>query len=148
MRPLLDFDDAGAQDDEPAKGVTVGDIRAWHNDRELHSAHYDRILASWAECRSLLSNERRETALLRAERDAADEVSRTAKAYALAMEERLRAIATIPVANNDWVRLVDQNGTEVVGAGPACAACKQTPRADCPNRYCAFRAPWICTDVS
>lgn len=28
---LLDFDDAGAGDDEPAKGVTVGDIRAWHD---------------------------------------------------------------------------------------------------------------------
>ena len=31
MRSLLDFDDAGAGDDEPAKGVTVGDIRAWHD---------------------------------------------------------------------------------------------------------------------
>ena len=31
MRDLLDFDDAGASNDEPAKGVTVGDIRAWHD---------------------------------------------------------------------------------------------------------------------
>ncbi len=39
MKPLLDFDDAGAQDDHPAKGVTVGDIRAWHDERErLRSA--------------------------------------------------------------------------------------------------------------
>lgn len=29
MRNLLDFDDPGASDDEPAKGVTMGDIRAW-----------------------------------------------------------------------------------------------------------------------
>lgn len=34
MNPLLDFDDAGAGDDEPAKGVTVGDIRAWHDEME------------------------------------------------------------------------------------------------------------------
>jgi hypothetical protein len=33
-RPLLDFDDAGAQDDHPAKGVTVGDIRAWFDEIE------------------------------------------------------------------------------------------------------------------
>lgn len=31
MKTFLEFDDAGAQDDEPAKGVTVGDIRAWHD---------------------------------------------------------------------------------------------------------------------
>ena len=31
MRELLEFDVAGASDDEPAKGVTLGDIRAWHN---------------------------------------------------------------------------------------------------------------------
>jgi hypothetical protein len=31
MRALLDFDDAGATDDEPVKGVTVGDIHAWHD---------------------------------------------------------------------------------------------------------------------
>lgn len=34
MRPLLDFDDAGAQDDRPAEGVTVGDIRAWFDQME------------------------------------------------------------------------------------------------------------------
>jgi hypothetical protein len=34
MRPLLDFDDAGAQDDHPARGVTCGDIRAWHDEIE------------------------------------------------------------------------------------------------------------------
>ncbi len=32
MRAILDFDDAGACDDEPAKGVTVGDVRAWHDE--------------------------------------------------------------------------------------------------------------------
>jgi len=31
MRKILEFDDAGAAEDEPAKGVTVGDIRAWHD---------------------------------------------------------------------------------------------------------------------
>lgn len=51
MKPLLDFDDAGAADDEPVKAVTVGDIRAWHD-------QYDQILTSWAECRDLLSKEK------------------------------------------------------------------------------------------
>jgi len=51
IRTLLEFDDAGAGDTEPAKGVTVGDIRAWHD-------QYQNILASWAECRDLLSQER------------------------------------------------------------------------------------------
>lgn len=32
MRPVLDFDDAGAKDDEPTKGVLVGDIREWHDE--------------------------------------------------------------------------------------------------------------------
>lgn len=63
-KSFLEFNDAGAQDDEPVKGVTVGDIRAWHDEQELHSAHYDRILASWAECRELLSKERAITAAL------------------------------------------------------------------------------------
>lgn len=31
MRALLIFDDAGANNDHPAKGVTIGDIRAWHD---------------------------------------------------------------------------------------------------------------------
>ena len=31
MGHLLFFDDAGAHDDHPAKGVTVGHIRAWHD---------------------------------------------------------------------------------------------------------------------
>lgn len=34
MKPLLDFDDAGAAASEPAKGVTVGDIREWHDEME------------------------------------------------------------------------------------------------------------------
>ena len=34
MKSLLDFDDAGAQDDHPARGVTVGDIRAWFDEIE------------------------------------------------------------------------------------------------------------------
>jgi hypothetical protein len=50
-RPLLDFDDFDADDDEPAKGVTVGDIRAWHDDnarlRALLGDLYKRI------CRAL-----------------------------------------------------------------------------------------------
>jgi hypothetical protein len=50
-KTFLSFDDAGASDDEPVKGVTVGDIRAWHD-------QYDRLLSSWAECRDLLSKER------------------------------------------------------------------------------------------
>lgn len=28
---ILEFDDPGASDDEPVKGVTMGDIRAWHD---------------------------------------------------------------------------------------------------------------------
>lgn len=51
MKTFLEFDDPGAQDDERAKGVTVGDIRAWND-------QYDRLLSSWAECRALLSEER------------------------------------------------------------------------------------------
>ena len=51
------FDDAGAQNDEPVKGVTAGDIRAWHD-------QYDSLLSSWAECRDLLSKERAITAKL------------------------------------------------------------------------------------
>jgi hypothetical protein len=31
MRPLLEFDDTGASDIELVKGVTAGDIRAWHD---------------------------------------------------------------------------------------------------------------------
>lgn len=34
MRNPLDFDDAGAEDSEPAKGITVGDVRAWHDEFE------------------------------------------------------------------------------------------------------------------
>lgn len=59
MKQLLDFDDAGASDEEPAKGVTVGDIRAWHD-------QYVNILFSWAECRELLSAERARTARVQA----------------------------------------------------------------------------------
>lgn len=40
---ILEFDDQGASDDEPVKGVTMGDIRAWHDSyAELESdAHRD-----------------------------------------------------------------------------------------------------------
>lgn len=31
-RKILDFDDAGAGDDHPAKGVTIGDIRRWYDE--------------------------------------------------------------------------------------------------------------------
>ena len=44
-RPLLDFDDAGAGDDEPAKGVTVGDIRAWHDEIERLRAENEQLRA-------------------------------------------------------------------------------------------------------
>lgn len=30
----LEFDDAGADDAEPVKGVTMGDIRSWHDQIE------------------------------------------------------------------------------------------------------------------
>jgi hypothetical protein len=123
MKTLLEFDDAGAPNDHPAKGVTFGDIRAWHDEMErmkesidLQSARYDRILSSWAECRDLLSKER----------------AITAKA-----DSALERIFTGRV-NDGRVRLVDQNGTEVIGTGPACAGCKQVPRPDCDNPACAF----------
>ena len=32
MRAFLEFDDAGASDDELVKGITMGDIRAWHDE--------------------------------------------------------------------------------------------------------------------
>lgn len=40
---ILEFDDPGAGDDEPVKGVTMGHIRAWHDSyAELeHEAHRD-----------------------------------------------------------------------------------------------------------
>jgi hypothetical protein len=31
IRSILEFDDPGASDDEPVKGVTMGHIRAWHD---------------------------------------------------------------------------------------------------------------------
>jgi hypothetical protein len=34
LRYLLSFDDPGAEDDHLAKGVTVGDIRMWHDEIE------------------------------------------------------------------------------------------------------------------
>ena len=56
MRNLLEFDDAGATNNEPAKGVTVGDIRAWHdNYSDLeHDAHRD-YQSLEAECGKLAS---------------------------------------------------------------------------------------------
>lgn len=44
MKPLLDFDDAGAADDHPARGVTVGDIRAWYDEMEQLQASLDQII--------------------------------------------------------------------------------------------------------
>lgn len=39
MKQPLDFDDAGAADDEPIKGITAGDIRRWHDELDnLRSA--------------------------------------------------------------------------------------------------------------
>jgi hypothetical protein len=35
MKTLLSFNDAGASDDEPVKGIIQADIRAWH-DAESH----------------------------------------------------------------------------------------------------------------
>lgn len=52
MKSLLEFDDAGAQDDEPTKGVTVGDIRAWHDEIErlrLALAESDALIATHAD---------------------------------------------------------------------------------------------------
>lgn len=37
-RNILDFDDAGAADDHPARGITVGDIRRWHDESIAASA--------------------------------------------------------------------------------------------------------------
>ena len=55
-KPFLDFDDPGASDDEPVKGITVGDIRAWHD-------QYDMLLSSWADCRDALTKARAITAM-------------------------------------------------------------------------------------
>lgn len=55
MREPLDFDDAGADDSEPVKGVTAGDVRAWHDEmsalrgelvrvRKAHKAIRDEII--------------------------------------------------------------------------------------------------------
>lgn len=55
-----------------------------------------------------------------------------------------RSVVSSAHPNDGRVRLVDQNGTELTGAGPACAACGQIPRPDCPHRYCAFARPGRC----
>jgi hypothetical protein len=34
MKQPLDFDDAGASDDEPVRGVLMGHIRQWHDQAE------------------------------------------------------------------------------------------------------------------
>lgn len=49
MRDLLEFDDAGASDDEPAKKVTVGDIRAWHDEFERLRSSLRAIRNHWNE---------------------------------------------------------------------------------------------------
>jgi len=43
MKSFLEFDDAGASDEEPVKGITVGDIRAWHDEyaAQEHENHRD-----------------------------------------------------------------------------------------------------------
>jgi hypothetical protein len=49
MKQFLEFDDAGASDDHPAKGITIGDIRAWHDHQEkLLAALRAFSLLSWA----------------------------------------------------------------------------------------------------
>lgn len=40
MKTLLEFDDAGAADDEPVKGIVMSDIRAWHDRFESETKHY------------------------------------------------------------------------------------------------------------
>lgn len=50
MRDLLEFDDAGAADDEPVKGVTVGDIRAWHDRQEFVATKWQDAMDKWEEC--------------------------------------------------------------------------------------------------
>jgi hypothetical protein len=47
MRSLLDFDDAGANDDEPVKGVTAGDIRAWFDERQRYRDALIVCAAEW-----------------------------------------------------------------------------------------------------
>lgn len=44
MKALLEFDDVGAADDESVKGITVGDIRAWHDRIEALEAALQEIL--------------------------------------------------------------------------------------------------------
>lgn len=59
-RELLDFDDAGAEDDHPAKGVTVGDIRGWFDEIEqLHAALQEAriVMREWAEIREEVAAE-------------------------------------------------------------------------------------------
>lgn len=46
MRRLLDFDDTGATDEEPVKGVTVGDIRAWFDEMERMKAEINLLTGS------------------------------------------------------------------------------------------------------
>lgn len=107
---------------------------------ERLTGDYDRMLTSWAECRELLTKERVITAaLVRATRKI--EVYSTDRVAVNGAHAAINAtLLAVPVTANDGrVRLVDQNGTEVIGAGPACAGCKQIPRPDCDNPACAFR---------
>jgi hypothetical protein len=51
MRDLLDFDDAGAGDDEPTKGVLIGHIREWHDEMDrLRIAIHGVCLFNWSDC--------------------------------------------------------------------------------------------------
>ena len=43
FKHLLHFDDPGADDNEPVKGITMGDIRAWHD-------RYESLFSAWADC--------------------------------------------------------------------------------------------------
>lgn len=60
MRPLLDFDDAGAGDDHPAKDVKVGHIREWHDEMERLRMDLRMAINSDSElCRAVEADNRR-----------------------------------------------------------------------------------------
>jgi hypothetical protein len=110
-RSFLDFDDPGAGDDEPVKGITAGDIRAWHD-------QYDNILSTWADCRTALSAER--GALLAVVRLAGGEVEGHPTS-SINILQRIRQLVRIEgswLADRDQKMLPDRNrGWKVFGEG-------------------------------
>lgn len=147
-KSFLEFDDAGASDNELAKGVMVGDIRAWHD-------QYDRMLTTWAECRSLLSGERRRNdelvrVLMKIKGynvdTAAGHMNYRPHDHIQVIDDVLNPIHPIPLReipdteNYSATRLVDHDGSTLkLPLVPACASCKKQPTPDCDNPACAFR---------